>query len=248
MKRGIIGAVLAAGVASVAGVSAIAVGNVNLATVNATTAQTTRRIWIINNTYTEGNQGWYKWIHIGVWDATNSKWYATSEALGSDYYRGLVFADLPTTCTKIVVHGGETAAAAITWGTDENAGWKSADITLDTWGTTTGDVYKFDTIYEKDLARGYDNSIRTAGLGQSQLEYLLSFYDTCATDYASGYNSYKQLYYNFLKPTDKSFISAATVNKANKEPGTGVSAVTKLTRMKANAEADQGISLPDFLS
>lgn len=205
-------------------VGATASNTFSLKQAQASITMTKRRVYVINNTVADG--AWYKWESgVYLYNTADDSW-TTMTMLFSDYCSGLFYADIDyvPAGNKIIISGQNS------WGGN---GWQSEDITLATFGTA--DVLKFDPHYSNTK---YSATVTDAGVGEGQMQWLLSFFDACSPNSYNGYGAYAQLKANFLDPTDNAVKnSSALVRKDGEHEDTDISIVDKLAALEERYNA-----------
>lgn len=157
--------------------------------------QTSKRIWVVNN------DNWWT-NNIALWDATNSHHY-DMQMMCDDFEHGLLYADVPVNCAKIVLHN-----------TENDWNMQTYDIVLKSWGEESDVVW---------LNSGNDNNHRPYSYGAARISsanfaWLLSKIDSCDASYVDGYNAYPQLYWNFVQG-NTNYSGSTNVRTGTKENG-----------------------------
>ena len=240
MNLKILGAIAGLSVASVGAMAGVAVAQNSgkFVGTKAETVQTTRRVWVVNN------DNW--WVptqekpdsaHVYAFVDENDRDEVPINWIMTDYSCGLGYADIAIRFTTIIFKPA--------------AGWtnQSVDLTLSDPIKTlagAGDVYYLNSGTTNGQESGNRNvSKGTAGMSKDQLKYFLSFFDTCDESYADGYNAYPQMMVDFYLASDEVERTGdgTVVDKANKEPGTGITFAQKIGRMRYEYNKDHGTNL-----
>lgn len=187
---------------------------------NAVTVQTTRRIWAIDQV----------WSNLVLYNCDTGEELQMTKVLPS-YWNGLYFYDIPVSTTKILFHNAISA-----WGTNQ-----TVDVILsgdDAWDLSEGDV--FYVWKNEDQKAGCSTGV--AGCSGAELGKILSYYNTCDPSYAYGYNAYDQVMLDFVTPSvdrddNPVNLEAYNVDVANNETNT-VTLKQKLDVMKRMRDAD----------
>lgn len=185
--------------------------------VEAAIVPTTRRVYVINNTVEFDS--WYKWDNgLYLYDTHNTTWYPMTQLFG-DYCDGLYYCDIDYSHNKVIISGQNS------WGDN---GWQTEDVILDTFGTA--DVLKFNAHWENvKYARDTSEGANKAGVGEGQMQWLLSFFDSCSADTSYGYGAYLQLKADFLDATsDEVKSSSAKVRTDGEHESRDVTIAQKL--------------------
>jgi hypothetical protein len=162
------------------------------------TVETSRRIyvWVENEM---NKDGWGDGgIYIHYWGGTASSTFASRPLMNTilgagDFFRGLFYYDIPSDSTTFIITADQAATPPE---------WQQSDeVTLS--ATNRFKSFKLINSYGGGSHGGRPGFFETSiSLGASQFVWVVSKIDSCSSDFASGFNHFKDLVRIYLFDND----------------------------------------------